>query len=87
MLASLEYSANVARVTAASYERVKSVIPAIEWPTHAPYVAAINDLKKQRNAVVLAHNYQTPEIFHCVADISGDSLALAKRAVETDAEV
>ena len=87
MVASLEYSADVARVTAASYERVKSVIPAIEWPVHAPYVAAINDLKKQRNAVVLAHNYQTPEIFHCVADISGDSLALAKRAVETDAGV
>ncbi len=87
MLASLEYSANLARETAASYERVKSVIPAIEWPAHAPYVAAINDLKKRRNAVVLAHNYQTPEIFHCVADISGDSLALARRAVETDAEV
>ena len=87
MVASLEYSANLARETAASYERVKSVIPAIEWPAHAPYVAAINDLKKRRNAVVLAHNYQTPEIFHCVADISGDSLALARRAAETDAEV
>jgi len=87
MAASLEYSADVARATAASYERVKSVIPAIEWPVHAPYVAAINDLKKQRNAVVLAHNYQTPEIFHCVADISGDSLALAKQAAETDAEI
>lgn len=87
MVASLEYSANLARETAAAYERVKSVIPAIEWPAHAPYVAAINDLKKRRNAVVLAHNYQTPEIFHCVADISGDSLALAKRAVDTDAEV
>ena len=87
MLASLEYSADLARATAASYQRVKSVIPAIEWPLHAPYVAAINDLKKRRNAVVLAHNYQTPEIFHCVADISGDSLALARRAAETDAEV
>ncbi len=87
MAANLEYSADLARATASFYERVKSVIPAIEWPVHAPYVAAINELKKQRNAVVLAHNYQTPEIFHCVADISGDSLALAKRAAETDAEV
>jgi quinolinate synthase len=50
-------------------------------------VAAINDLKKARNAVILAHNYQTPEIFHCVADITGDSLALARRAVDTDADV
>ena len=87
MLASLEYTAELAETTAAAYERIKSVIPAIEWPVHAPYVAAINDLKKQRNAVVLAHNYQTPEIFHCVADISGDSLALARRAADTDAEV
>ena len=87
MAANLKYSADIEQATALSYERVKSVIPAIEWPLHAPYVAAINDLKKQRNAVVLAHNYQTPEIFHCVADISGDSLALAKKAAETDAEV
>lgn len=87
MAANLKYSADIEQATAPSYERVKSVIPAIEWPLHAPYVAAINDLKKQRNAVVLAHNYQTPEIFHCVADISGDSLALAKKAAETDAEV
>jgi quinolinate synthase len=69
------------------YERVKSVIPDIEWPAHAPYVAAINELKKEKNAVILAHNYQTPEIFHCVADITGDSLALAQQAVDTDADV
>ena len=86
MLSNPEFTADLSKA-APLYARVKSVIPAIEWPVHAPYVVAINDLKKRRNAIVLAHNYQTPEIYHCVADISGDSLALARRAVETDAEV
>ena len=84
---SLEYTDEVARETAHLYERVKDVIPAIEWPVMAPYVKAINDLKKDRNAVILAHNYQTPEIFHCVADIIGDSLQLAIAAAKTDADV
>lgn len=84
---SLEYSPDLAKATAALYARVASLIPEVEWPVHAPYVAAINNLKEERNAVILAHNYQTPEIFHCVADITGDSLALARRAVETDADV
>ena len=86
MLPNTDVSVALAK-TAVFYERVKTVIPPVEWPVHAPYVAAINDLKRERNAVILAHNYQTPEIFHCVADINGDSLALAKKAVETDADV
>ncbi|SDE70563.1 quinolinate synthase NadA [Rhodospira trueperi] len=73
--------------TADVYARIKDVIPAMEWPLHAPEIDAIRDLKRARNAVVLAHNYQTPEIFHGVADIRGDSLALARQAVESDAEV
>jgi len=84
---SLDYTDAVARETAHLYERVKTVVPAIEWPVMAPYVRAINELKKVRNAVILAHNYQTPEIFHCVADIVGDSLQLAKEATRTDAAV
>ena len=83
----LDYTDEVARETAHLYEQVKDVIPAIEWPVIAPYVKAINDLKKERNAVILAHNYQTPEIYHCVADIVGDSLQLAREAAKSDADV
>ena len=69
------------------YQKVQHVIPEIEWPVHANHIARINELKAKRNAVVLAHNYQTPEIFHCAADITGDSLALARQAVNTDADI
>src|SRR5277367_5534452 len=69
------------------YERVKAVIPAIEWPVFAEDIDAILDLKRQRNAIILAHNYQTPEIFHCVADLVGDSLALAREAARVEAQV
>lgn len=74
--------------TAASlYERVRRVIPPIEWPAFAEDIDAILSLKRERNAVILAHNYQTPEIYHCVADIVGDSLALARKAMTVDADV
>jgi quinolinate synthase len=73
--------------TAAILERVAHVIPRVEWPLHAPYVSAINRLKRERNAVILAHNYQVPEIYHTIADIVGDSLALAIQAAKTDADV
>jgi quinolinate synthase len=69
------------------YERVRRLIPPFEWPAFAGDVDAILDLKRRRNAVILAHNYQTPEIFHCVADIVGDSLALARKAMSVEVDV
>ena len=75
------------RPSARIYLKVRHAIPRIEWPAFAEDVDAIIELKKRRNAVVLAHNYQTPEIFHGVADIVGDSLALARRATEVEADV
>ncbi len=83
----LGYTPRVAALTEPIYRRLEHVIPEVEWPVHAPYVAEIQRLKRERRAIVLAHNYQTPEIFHGVADLTGDSLALARQAMETDAEV
>lgn len=83
----LEYTPAVARETAAVRERLRGVVPDLEWPVHAPYVAAINRLKAERRAVILAHNYQTPEIFHGVADVTGDSLLLAREAARAEADL
>jgi quinolinate synthase len=84
---SLPYDAEVARATAHLRTRVARSVPAAEWELFAPYVARIEELKRERNAVILAHHYQTPEIYHCVADVIGDSLALAQAAAQTDADV
>jgi len=81
------YTAEVEARTAHLYERVQRVVPAVEWPVYAPDIDAILELKQRRRAVVLAHNYQTPEIFHTVADIVGDSLALAREAARVEADV
>jgi quinolinate synthase len=83
----LAYTPKVAAATASLYGKVAKVVPEVEWPVYAPYVEAINRLKREKNAVILAHNYMTPEIFHCVADFVGDSLALAREAAKTDAKV
>src|ERR1700752_1531292 len=83
----LEWNAQGEGETAHLYERVKAVIPPVEWPFFAPYVRAINALKRERKAVILAHNYQTPEIYNCVADFVGDSLQLAREAAKVDADI
>jgi quinolinate synthase len=83
----LAYTDAVARATEPLYAKVAKVIPAMEWPVHAPLIDAINRLKREKDAVILAHNYMTPEIFHCVGDFTGDSLALAREAATTKAKV
>ncbi len=87
MQQTLAYTPEVAAATQTIYDQVRHVIPEAEWPVHAPYVALINELKAERNAILLAHNYQTPEIYHGVADYTGDSLGLAEKASETDADI
>ena len=69
------------------YEKVRKFIPEVEWAVHEPLVEKINKLKKEKNAVILAHSYMTPEIYHCVADIVGDSLKLAKESQKAKADV
>ncbi len=83
----MEITELIKKETDPIYQKISKVIPEIEWAFHAPLIHKINRLKKEKNAVVLAHNYQTPEIFHAVADIAADSLALAVEAEKTNADI
>ena len=81
-----DFNAEVQASTSELYKSVSKIIPEVEWPFHAPLIHEINILKKEKNAVILTHNYQTPEIFHCVSDIVGDSLKLAYEARDSKAD-
>ena len=83
----MELNTEIKKATDPIYQKVSKVIPEIEWAFHAPLIHKINMLKKEKNAVVLAHNYQTPEIYHGIADISADSLSLAVEASRTEADI
>lgn len=81
------YSPEVAERTAELFNQVSPAISEQEWPEFAPYIDRILRLKKERNAIILAHNYQTRDIYHCISDIVGDSLALAQKAMNVEADV
>ena len=83
----MEFTQEVRKATEPIYQKISKVMPEIEWSVHAPYIHRINQLKKEKNAIVLAHNYQTPEIYHGIADVAADSLALAIEAAKTKAEI
>ncbi len=81
------FTPEVKQRTAPLYAKLKHFVPEVEWGVVAPIIDEINRLKKEKNALILAHNYMTPDIFHGVADIVGDSLALAREAVNTKADI
>src|SRR5271163_5364352 len=81
------FTAAVEIATAPIWEKVRARVTPLEWRLQAPLIAAINALKREKNAVILAHNYMTPEIFHGVGDFIGDSLGLAREAARTDAAI
>ncbi|MBD1157685.1 quinolinate synthase NadA [Pelagibacterales bacterium SAG-MED17] len=83
----MNFTAEVKKATDPIYQKISKVMPEIEWSIHAPYIHRINQLKKEKNAIVLAHNYQTPEIYHGVSDVAADSLALAIEAAKTKADI
>ncbi len=83
----MEYTTEIRIATDPIYQKISKVMPEIEWSVHAPYIHRINQLKKEKNAIILAHNYQTPEIYHGVADVAADSLALAMEAAKTRADI
>src|SRR3974390_1496721 len=82
-----DFTPQVQAATAASWEKVKRHVTPMEWRVQAPLIAEINRLKREKNAVILAHNYMTPEIFHGVGDFVGDSLGLAREAARSDAKM
>ena len=83
----MEYTSEIKKATEPIYQKISKAMPEIEWSVHAPYIYKINQLKKKKNAVILAHNYQTPEIYHGISDFSADSLALAVEASKTKADL
>ena len=83
----MEFTQEVKIATDPIYQKISKVMPEIEWTVHAPYIHRINQLKKEKNAIVLAHNYQTPEIYHGIADVAADSLALATEAAKMSADI
>ena len=83
----MQIPTDIKKATDPIYKKISSTVPEIEWLTHAPYIYKINKLKKEKNAIILAHNYQTPEIYHGISDFSADSLALAVEAAKTKADI